>query len=352
MPDHLGHCGVGGAGRSLSIEQPHRAAVAIAALEPIDGGDPLGDAHRIGLDEGPPLVVRALGSRANSVKTIGTLTLAGSRAANIFRTVGTMLIKIGFRADIVGDAAKHLIGMQDDIVEMILGPRLDRPLQIVHVDRFGGQPDEAVGIDPLRGVVRGDDELGIVGRRLIAAGAVGGLVPDLEVVRLSLDVPGQLRHIARPGRKIVDGQGARPIELVPAGVAGEDRAESDLVVGQVLHLLVERSPIPFPLLGLDGIPVGVARPIVVDSDGRHLGNPAGVVFDRAIVDVATADAERTERRARSASGRALGRGSSGKSRRGNGKNRRRRTGEPGQDDGCKGESIFHGNPLLRGFGQA
>ena len=100
---------------------------------------------------------------------IGTFALAGFCAASILRTVGDDVHEDGFRAGVVGDAVQHFVGVQDDVVEVILRPGLDHLLQVVHVHGLGGQADQAGGVGGLGGVVGGDDDLRVVGRGLVAA---------------------------------------------------------------------------------------------------------------------------------------------------------------------------------------
>ena len=57
MPDHLRQRGVGRTRRARAVQQAHRAAVAVAALEPLDARNTLGNARTtasLTLVAGPP----------------------------------------------------------------------------------------------------------------------------------------------------------------------------------------------------------------------------------------------------------------------------------------------------------
>jgi len=64
---------------------------------------------------------------------------------------------------------------------------------------------------------------------------------------------------------------------------------------QIIHLLIERVPSPFPLLRLNRAPTRLARPVVCNTNRGKLRNPSGIGLRRSIVRMATANAEGTLR---------------------------------------------------------
>ncbi len=255
VQDHLRHRRVGRARFAVGFEQAHRPAVTIHALEPLDAGDPLSDAHGVGFDQGVPLIVRAF-------LRIGAQLGEDDRHVRFGRILGRQHLahrgndvqEDGLSSDAVSDAIEHFVGMQRDVIEMILRSCLDRLLQVVHMNRLGRDADRGLGIGGLGCVVGGNHDLRIIRRRLIAARAVGRFIPHFPKLDSSPGVLYRLRDVFGPRREIVHRQGARLVFRIPFWAAGKDAAEHNVLAFQVAHLEIQRIPSPPSLFGFNRLP--------------------------------------------------------------------------------------------------
>ena len=191
--------------------------------------------------------------------------------------------------------AKRFVGMQDDVVKMVLCARANRLVEIINIHRLRRQPDETGGIDRLRRIVCADHQPGIIGRCLVPTRAVRRLVPHLPIFDSPMRMANQLGHIFRPAGKIIHRQISPRVHRVPLGISRQDAAEPEMLIGQIIHLRVEIVPSPLPLLGLDRAPFRLRRALHRDSNRSHLRDPLCVSFRRAIPRRVAADAEGTER---------------------------------------------------------
>ncbi len=150
MLDHLRHGFVGGAGRAVGLKQPHRSTVAVHALEPVDTGHTLGDAHRISLDHGLRLDIFA-----EAPTTLSNFATIAAQLRENNRDVDPVRIDFRqhfadrghdvhidrFRPLVLCDGAEDFVRMHRDEIKMVFRATLYHLRQVIDVNGFGGQPN-------------------------------------------------------------------------------------------------------------------------------------------------------------------------------------------------------------------